>query len=92
MQHVLHRLEKTKIVFEQYWPIDVKICRPIFNYPKFYVTSHFIQCIWDYDSTVNYDTAHSKAAHKYVLETFYNKTNKKSMMRKSSSIIYVIQM
>lgn len=26
---------------------------------------------------VNYDTAYSKAAYKYLLKTFYNKTNKK---------------
>ena len=26
---------------------------------------------------VNYDIAHSKAAHKYLLKMFYNKTNKK---------------
>lgn len=31
----------------------------------------------NYGSAVNYDTAHSEAAHKYLLKAFYNRTNKK---------------
>ena len=77
MEHVLYRLEKTKIAFEHHRPIDAKLCRPTFNYAKFHATSHFVQCIWDYGNTVNYDTAHSEAAHKYLLKAFYNRTNKK---------------
>ncbi len=77
MEHVLYRLEKIKIAFEQHWSIDSKLCRSTFNYLKFHAISHFVQCIWDYGSTVNYDTTHSKAAHKYLLKVFYNKTNKK---------------
>ena len=77
MEHALYRLEKTKIAFEQYWPIDSKLCQPTFNYPKFYVISHFVQYIWDYNSAVNYDTAHSKAVYKYPLKVFYHKINKK---------------
>ena len=49
----------------------------MFNYPKFYAVTHFAQYIQDYSSTVNYDTAYNKAAHKYFLKVFYNKTNKK---------------
>ncbi len=67
----------TKIAFEQHWPIDSKLCQPTFNYPKFHTISHFVQCIWDYSSTVNYNTAHNEAAYKYVLKAFYNRTNKK---------------
>ena len=77
MEHALYRLEKTKIAFEHHRPIDAKLCRPTFNYPKFHATSHFVQCIRDYSSAVNYDTAHSKAAYKYLLKAFYNRTNKK---------------
>ena len=77
MEHALYRLEKTKIAFEHHRPIDAKLCRPTFNYPKFHATSHFVQCIRDYSSPVNYDTAHSETAHKYLLKAFYNKTNKK---------------
>ena len=77
MKHALYRLEKTKIVFEQHQLIESKLCQPTFNYPKFHAISHFIQCIQDYGSAINYNTAHSEAAHKYLLKTFYNKTNKK---------------
>ncbi len=42
MEHALYRLKKTKIVFEKYWPINSKLCRPTFNYPKFHVISHFV--------------------------------------------------
>lgn len=77
IEHALYKLEMTKIAFEQHRPIDSKLCRPIFNYPKFYAISHFVQCIQDYGSAVNYDTTYSKAAHKYLLKAFYNKTNKK---------------
>ena len=77
MEHALYRLEKTKIAFEHHRPIDSKLCRPTFNYPKFHAVTHFAQCIRDYGSAVNYDTAHSKTAHKYLLKAFYNSTNKK---------------
>ena len=77
IEHALYRLEKTKIAFEHHWPIDFKLCQPTFNYPKFHAISHFVQCIRDYGSAVNYDTAHSEAAHKYLLKAFYNRTNKK---------------
>ena len=41
------------------------------------MTSHFVQCIWNFGSAVNYNIAYSKAAHKYLLKAFYNKTNQK---------------
>ncbi len=77
MEHALYRLEMTKIAFKQHRPIDSKLCQPTFNYPKFHAISPFVQYIWGYGNVVNYDTAHSKAAHKYLLKAFYNKTNKK---------------
>ena len=77
MEHTLYRLEKTKIAFEYYWPIDSKLYRLTFNYPKFHTVTHFTQCIRDYGSAVNYNIAHSKVVHKYILKAFYNRTNKK---------------
>ena len=77
MEHALYRLEKTKIAFEHHQLIDSKLCQPTFNYPKFYAISHFIWYIWNYGNAVNYDIAHSEAAHKYLLKAFYNKINKK---------------
>ncbi len=77
MEHTLYKLKKTEIAFEHYRPIDTKLCQPAFNYPKFHAISHFVYCIWNYGSVVNYDIAHSEAVHKYLLKAFYNKTNKK---------------
>ena len=77
IEHALYRLEKTKIAFEQHRPIDSKLCQPTFNYPKFHTISHFIWSIRNYGSAINYNTAYSKAAHKYLLKAFYNKMNKK---------------
>ncbi len=77
IEHIFYRLEKTKTAFQQYRPINSKLCQPTFNYPKFYAISHLIQYIWDYNSAVNYDTVHNEVAHKYLLKVFYNKTNKK---------------
>ncbi len=39
IKHILYRLEKTKIAFEQHRPINFKLCRPTFNYPKFHAIS-----------------------------------------------------
>ena len=77
MDHALYRLDKTKIAFENHCPIDAKLFRPTFNYPKFYAMIHFVKCIRDYKSAINYDTAHSEAAHKYLFKAFYGQTNKK---------------
>ena len=45
MEHILHRLEKIKIAFEDYRLIDHKLYQLTFNYPKFHAISHFIQHI-----------------------------------------------
>ena len=42
IEHALYRLEKTKIAFEQQWPINSKLCQLTFNYPKFHAISHFV--------------------------------------------------
>ena len=70
IEHALYRLKKTKIAFEHYRPIDSKLCQPTFNYPKFHTVNHFAQCTRDYGSAINYDTAHSKTAHKYLFKVF----------------------
>ncbi len=77
MEHALYRLDKTKIAFENYRSINAKLFRPTFNYPKFHAMTHFLKCIQDYGSVINYDTAHSEVAHKYLLKAFYGRTNKK---------------
>lgn len=71
----LYRLKKTKIVFKHHQLIDLMLCQTMFNYPKIYSVIYFVQYIWDYSSVVNYDTVHSKAAHKYLFQAFYNRIN-----------------
>lgn len=77
IKYVLYSLKKTNIAFKQHQLIDSKLCRSTFYYFKFYAISHFVYCIWDSCSVVNYNTAYSKAAYNYLLKVFYNKTNKK---------------
>lgn len=71
IKYALYILNKTKIVFENYHLIDPKLFQLKFNYPKFYVITYFIQCIWNYDSAVNYNMIYSKTAYKYFLKIFY---------------------
>ncbi len=75
--YVLYRLENTKIIFEHHQLIDFRLCQPIFNYLKFHAIGHFVQCIWDYGSAINYNTAHNEVVYKYLLQALYNRTNKK---------------
>ena len=42
MKHALYKLEKIKIAFEHHRPINSKLGRLIFDYPKFHVISHFV--------------------------------------------------
>ncbi len=77
MEHALYRLDKTKIIFENHRPIDAKLFRPTFNYPKFHAIIHFVKCIQDYRSVINYDIAYNEVAHKYFLKALYGQTNKK---------------
>ena len=41
----------------------------------FIAISYFVQCIRNYGSAVNYNTACSKAIHKYLFKALYNRTN-----------------
>ena len=68
IKHALYRLDKTKIVFKNHWPINVKLFYPTFNFLKFHIITHFVQYIWDYGSVINYSITYSKIAHKYLLE------------------------
>lgn len=77
IEHALYRLDKTKIIFKNHRPIDIRLYQHTFNHIKFHAMSHFIKCIWDYGSTINYNTVYSKVAHKYLLKVFYRWTNKK---------------
>lgn len=39
--------------------------------------SHFVYCMKDYGSVVNYNIAYSKMVYKYHLKIFYNKIKTK---------------
>lgn len=80
----------TKIAFEQARPIDSKLCRLIFNYPKFHAVSYFVQYICDYISAVYYNTAYSKETHEYLLKTFYNRIKKRNTTCKFGSITFAV--
>lgn len=43
MKLELYRLEMTKILFEQHWPINSKLYQPTFNYCKFHAINHFFR-------------------------------------------------
>lgn len=78
MKYILYKLEKTKMVFEKYYPINTQLLWPVFYYSMFHDISYFVECIQKYGSEVNYHTAHSEeAAYKYFLKAFYGWTNKK---------------
>ncbi len=77
MEHVFYRLENTKIAIKHHRSIDSKLYRPTLNYLKFHAISYFVQCICDYGSVVNYNTAYSKVVYKYLVKVFHNRINKK---------------
>lgn len=43
---------------------------------------HYLDHIWKFRITDNYDTADYKANHKFMLEEFYKKTNKHETFQK----------
>lgn len=47
-----------------------------FNFSKFHVLFHYTKCIRMYSAANGFDTAHSKAAHKYLIKSFYARTNR----------------
>lgn len=64
MEYTLYRLDKTKIAFENYCPINTKLFWPMSNYLKFHAMIHFIKYIQDYKSAINHDIEYNKAVHK----------------------------
>ena len=77
IEHTLYKLDKTKIAFKNHYQINKKLFQLTFNYPKFYTMIYFVQCIWNYSSTINYDIRYIEIVHKYFYKIFYKKTNKK---------------
>ena len=42
IEHVLYKLENTKIALEYHRPINSKLYQLTFNYPKFHTICHFV--------------------------------------------------
>ncbi len=76
LDHVLYRIDKTKIVFKVLHLVDKTTDESHFNFPKFYIITYYTSYIWDFGAIDNFDMEHSKARHKYHVKDFYRRTNK----------------
>lgn len=45
MEHALYKLDKTKIIFENYCFIEIKLFQLTFNYLNFHAITYFIKYI-----------------------------------------------
>jgi len=77
LEQALYRIDRTKVVFKQFRPIDKATDEGHFNFPKFHAMTHYTSCIREYGAADNFDTEHSEAAHKYHVKAFYGRTNKR---------------
>jgi hypothetical protein len=77
LDHALYRIDKTKVVFKQFRPVDKVTAEGHFNFPKFHAMTHYTSFIREYGAADNFDTEHSEAAHKYHVKAFYGRTNKR---------------
>lgn len=78
-KHTLYKLNKMKITFDNHCSIDIKQFRPTINYPKFHAIIHFVKCIQDYGSAINYDKIYDETTHKFIFKTSIELLIKKSM-------------
>ena len=77
MDHALYKLHKIKIVFENHCLIIAKLLEQTLNHPKFHAIIHFVKCLQDKGSAINYNMAHSEVVNKYIFKVFYERANKK---------------
>ena len=91
IEYILFKFDKRKITFENYCLIDAKLFKLTFNYPKFYVMTHFVKCIQNHGNIIIFNIAYSKTAYKYFLKAFINRTVSRSINCRISSIIYIIK-
>jgi hypothetical protein len=75
LEHALYCIDKTKEAF-------CTVCygegkdKGHFNFPKFYIMSHYTNFIRHFSSADSINTSHSEAGHKYHLKAFYSWINK----------------
>ena len=73
---VFRRMNKLKIEFVDFRFVFKKIEKNHFNFFKFHVMNHYIKFIRLYDNVDQFNISHMKAAHKYLMKIFYQRTNK----------------
>ncbi|ESZ90542.1 hypothetical protein SBOR_9073 [Sclerotinia borealis F-4128] len=66
LAHALDRIDKTKYAFRKYRPKD-KNHLPHWNYPKFHVLVHYVDCIQQFGALEGLNTEMVEAAHKYLI-------------------------
>jgi hypothetical protein len=71
LEHTLYYINKTKEAFCTIYYRKGKD-KGHFNFPKFYIMSHYANFIRHFSSTNSIDTSHSEAGHKYYLKAFYS--------------------
>ena len=76
MKHALLIIDMTKGVFHEQWVKDAQ-GDAHFNYPKFYVISHYLDFIWKWGVLDGFDSGSmTEVPYKYLLKFFYVRTNK----------------
>jgi hypothetical protein len=75
LEWALKRIDNTKGVFDAFRPKD-KADEAHWNYPKFHFISHYITLIKRFGALNGWTSEHMEAPHKYLLKTFYDRTNK----------------
>lgn len=63
------------------WRSDKNVERR-FDFPKFHMMLHYFDHICKFGTTDDYNTAHYKVNHKFILKKFYEKTNKHETFQK----------
>jgi hypothetical protein len=71
LEYALYYINKTKEAFRAVYYREGKD-KGHFNFPKFYIMSHYTNFIRHFGSTNSIDTSHSKAGYKYYLKAFYS--------------------
>ncbi len=81
LNHVLIRINIFKKIFRWSHSIEQNNKKSHFNFFKFYVISHYSNFIRKFEASNEYDTSHDEIRHKYMIEEFYHRTNKKEIFQ-----------
>ena len=76
LKHAINIINLTKGVFSKQRETKNKKKEPHWNYPKFHSISHYPDFIRRWGAPDGYNSDVMEAAHKYLLKSFYDRTNK----------------